>query len=276
LTVGEATVATGDRSNRVGAEQLTMSQLVERTGVPAATIRYYLSAGLLPPPAKAAANRYLYDERHTELVRLVRLLRDRRQLSIDAIARLLPDLLPDLLGEPGSGVFRADMWTPARSLSAYDAPQAGPSVGERVLEAGLAHFADQGYAEVSIEDVCRAAGIAKGSFYRHFASKEHLFFAAAAAAGTHAADQLTAAAPEGPVGEEAAVDALAEALAPYIGIVLDLAALAARRRPGHAPALRALTAQLRDAVAGLLRPDLSPEAVVERAMARGLRGCAAG
>ncbi|MDA8033489.1 MAG: TetR family transcriptional regulator [Actinomycetota bacterium] len=275
MTLDEPPVAPGPAAAAPGAGCITMSQLVERTGVPAATVRYYRSAGLLPPPVKVAANRYLYDERHVELVRLVRLLRDRRQLSIDAIARLLPDLLPDLLGRPGSGVFRADMWSPARSLSAYDEPPAGPSVGERVLQAGLLHFAEQGYADVSIEDVCRSAGIAKGSFYRHFASKEHLFFAVAAAAGTDAADELGKA-PGGPLDEAAATGALAEAVAPYLGIVLDLAALAARRRPGHAPVLRALTAQLRDAVAARLAPGASPEAVVDRALARGLRGCAAG
>ena len=253
----------------VGTDRFTMSQLVERTGVPAATIRYYLSAGLLPPPVKVAANRYLYDERHAELVRLVRLLRERRQLSIDAIARLLPDLLPDLLGRPEGGVFRADMW--GQVLSSYDEPPAGPSVGDRVLRAGLLHFAEQGYAEVSIEDVCRSAGIAKGPFYRHFASKEHLFFAVAAAAGTDAADELAARAPAEALGEEAAVDLLSEALAPYFGIVLDLAALVARRRPAHAPVLRALVAQLRDVVGARLRPDVSPEVVVERTLARGLR-----
>lgn len=274
MTLEEPSLAPGLAPVAIGAERFTMSQLVERTGVPAATIRYYRSAGLLPPPVKVAANRYLYDERHVELVRLVRLLRERRQLSIDAIARLLPDLLPDLLGRTGGGVFRADMWSPAQSLSAYDEPPAGPSVGERVLQAGLRHFAEQGYAEVSIEDVCRSAGIAKGSFYRHFASKEHLFFAVAAAAGTDVADEFAKTAPGRSLGEEEAADALAEVVLPFLGIVLDLAALAARRRPGHAPVLRALTAQLRDAVAAHLAAGHSPEAVVERALARGLRRCA--
>ena len=57
-----------------------MSELVEQVGVPAATVRYYLAEGLLPPPVKVAANRFLYDERHVEIVRLVRLLHDRRGL----------------------------------------------------------------------------------------------------------------------------------------------------------------------------------------------------
>lgn len=252
-----------------GADRFTMSELVDRTGVPAATIRYYLSAGLLPPPVKVAANRHLYDERHVELVRLVRLLRERRQLPIEAIARLLPDLLPDLLGRPEGGVFRADMW--GQVLSSYDEPPAGATTGDRVLKAGLLHFAEQGYAEVSIEDVCRSAGIAKGSFYRHFASKEHLFFAVAAAAGSDVADQFASRAPAGRLDEAVASALLSEGLAPYLGIVLDLAALAARRRPGHAPVLRALIAQLRDIVEAHLARPPAAEAVVERALARGLR-----
>lgn len=259
----------GPTAEGSGTERFTMSELVERSGVPAATIRYYLSAGLLPPPVKVAANRYLYDERHAELVRIVRLLRERRQMSIDAIARLLPDVLPDLLGRPEGGVFRADMW--GQVLSSYDEPRAAASAGDRVLQAGLLHFAEHGYAEVSIEDVCRSAGIAKGSFYRHFASKEHLFFAVAAAAGTDAADEFSALAPAGELAEQESTALLSDALAPYFGIVLDLAALAARRRPGHAPVLRALAAQLRDIVEAHLRPGCSAEAVVDQALARRLR-----
>lgn len=228
-----------------------MSELVERTGVPAATVRYYLAAGLLPPPQKVAANRFLYDERHVELVRLVRLLRERRQLGLEAIAALLPDLLPDLLGRPDTlGTFRPEMW--GRMLRAPREPSAADLVRSRVLQAAVVAFSRHGYHEVTVDDVCRAAGIAKGSFYRHFASKEDLFFAGARAAGAAVAARLAAASAGGRAAGEWEEAVLAEAVNPEIGILLDLAGLAARQREGAAEVLAEVLLVLQNALAAAL------------------------
>ncbi|HLI16329.1 MAG TPA: MerR family transcriptional regulator [Acidimicrobiales bacterium] len=253
-----------------GSGGLTMSQLVEQTGVAAATIRYYLAAGLLPPPEKLATNRFLYDARHVELLKLIRLLRERRGLSLEAIGRLLPELVPDLLGRPSTGVFRREMW--GQLLAATQAPGAGPATQARILEAGIAAFSRHGYADVSIDDVCRAAAVAKGSFYRHYASKEELFFAAARAAGSAAVAAFEAAACGG-AGPAEATEALAEALAPQLSLWLDVASFATQRRPGHARVLRALVAEVTAAVARHLdgSSEARADAVVERAMALAVR-----
>jgi len=254
--------------------QFTMSELVERTGVAAATVRYYLAAKLLPPPVKVAANRFLYDERHVELVRLVRLLRERRGLSLEAIGRLLPDLLPDLLGQPPGGVFRPEMW--GQLLAVHTQAVSGPSAGERLLEAGLSAFSRNGYAEVTIDDVCRSAGIAKGSFYRHYASKEELFFAAAAVVGTRTAVAFAEHAGEVLLEAETAVALLADVLVPHVVIVLDLASLAARRRPGHGRVLRAVVLQVRDSVRAKLAVPGEPsvDGVLQRAFIDAVRRAA--
>ena len=47
-----------------------------------------------------------------------------------------------------------------------------------IIEAGLAEFAARGFAAAKLDDVARRAGIAKGTIYRYFASKEALFEAA--------------------------------------------------------------------------------------------------
>jgi DNA-binding transcriptional MerR regulator len=135
-----------------------MSELVERTGVPAATIRYYLVEHLLPPPHKIAANRFLYDERHVELVRLIRVLRERRGLSLESIGRLLPDLLPDLLGTPEGGIFNPAMWTEV--LAAADPVASAATLREHLVDLATALFSERGYAEVTVDDVCRVANIA--------------------------------------------------------------------------------------------------------------------
>jgi TetR/AcrR family transcriptional regulator, transcriptional repressor for nem operon len=43
---------------------------------------------------------------------------------------------------------------------------------QEIIEAGLAELHTRGYAACSVEDITRAAGVPKGSFYNHFASKE--------------------------------------------------------------------------------------------------------
>ena len=47
-----------------------------------------------------------------------------------------------------------------------------------IIEAGLAEFAARGFAAAKLDDVARRAGIAKGTIYRYFPSKEALFEAA--------------------------------------------------------------------------------------------------
>jgi TetR/AcrR family transcriptional repressor of nem operon len=50
---------------------------------------------------------------------------------------------------------------------------AGPS-RQRLLDAALHEFRSRGYAATTVDDLCRAAGVGKGSFFHHFPSKEAL------------------------------------------------------------------------------------------------------
>jgi len=50
------------------------------------------------------------------------------------------------------------------------------SARSRVLEAAVDLFADQGYDGTSVAQVIAKAGVAKGGFYHHFASKEELLY----------------------------------------------------------------------------------------------------
>jgi AcrR family transcriptional regulator len=203
-----------------------MSELVERSGTPAATVRYYLAEKLLPAPTRAQANRYLYDERHVEIVRFIRILRDRRGLSLEEIRRLLPELLPDLLDSPSSGVFRPEMFT--QLIAGFSDRSSRPSVADQLIGAGLVAFSTRGVAEVSIDDICRAVKIAKGSFYRHFSSKEDLFIA------------VTQRLPALFAGALAAGSSIEDALRPNLTTVLELASLASRDRERYRDALEAL------------------------------------
>jgi AcrR family transcriptional regulator len=253
------------------SRQFTMSELVERTGVPAATVRYYLAAGVLPPPEKLAANRFLYDERHVELIRLIRVVRERRGLPIETIGRLLPELLPDLFDKPSHGVFRPEMWN--QLLAAETQLEAGTSVGERLVEAGLVLFSRRGYADVSIDDVCRSALIAKGSFYRHYPSKETLFFAVTQEAAHRAVGELAASPPA--EGEALAIERLAVVLVPYVTLLLDLASLATQRRPNAVHVLSRVAEELVSSVARLVANEaVSPQEIIDHAVAEAVRRAA--
>jgi TetR/AcrR family transcriptional repressor of nem operon len=54
-----------------------------------------------------------------------------------------------------------------------------PNARAKLLDAALDVIRAQGYSATSVDDLCAAAGVTKGAFFHHFASKEALAVAAA-------------------------------------------------------------------------------------------------
>ncbi len=209
-------------------QHFTISELVALTGVPPATVHYYLRQGLLPRPRRVSANRFLYDERHARGLKLIRMLRDQRGLDLAMIRRIMPELL----SLDSEEAFRPEMWD--RSLAPRLSRRRLPS--RRLLDAAKDSFARRGYGDVNVDDICRAARIAKGSFYRHYRSKEELFFAAAESL----ADDVVAAFKESvglarPSCEEGA-EVLAALIERALPIFLELFARSLQGRPEYAAA----------------------------------------
>src|SRR5947209_17414504 len=48
----------------------------------------------------------------------------------------------------------------------------------RIVLAAMKHFAEYGYHETRVGDIATGLGIAKGSIFQHFGSKDGLFFEA--------------------------------------------------------------------------------------------------
>lgn len=64
----------------------------------------------------------------------------------------------------------------AESLPTDAAP---PPARQKLLGAAITLIRRNGYAATSVDDLCRAAGVTKGAFFHHFASKDRLAVAAA-------------------------------------------------------------------------------------------------
>jgi AcrR family transcriptional regulator len=252
----------------VNRPQYTIGELVERTGVPATTIHHYRHLGLLPPPGSLGANRFAYDERHVQAVRLVRLLRERRHLSLETIRDVLPELLA-----VDEEAFRPAMW------DQVVASHGGGATRGAIVDAARRAFASHGYADVNMADVAEAVGVGKGTVYRHFASKEALFTAAAAEAVTSVGERFGERVDgevDGTVDATQAECLLAIALEPELPLLLEFVNRALRHQP-HAAAARSLFGDLAARVRTALddpAPAHGPdpgEVVLERALARALR-----
>lgn len=66
-----------------------MAELSSRSGVPIATVKYYLREGLLPPGESTGATRAVYSDEHVRRLRLVRALSDVGGLRLADVRRVL-------------------------------------------------------------------------------------------------------------------------------------------------------------------------------------------
>ncbi|HET9691767.1 MAG TPA: TetR family transcriptional regulator [Acidimicrobiales bacterium] len=222
-----------------GGPALSLTEVMARTGLPASTIHHYRRAGLLPPLTPAAGRgarggRMAYHVGHVDALRMVKWLRTSHGLPLDRIAEVLPTVVEAAErgrradDAPGGDADARALAAAAAALEACEAATAR----RRALESATRLFSTRSYGEVTIAEVAADAGIAKGSVYRHFSSKEELFTAVVEELLTATADDLAAVgaagAPTGPPGSPAV--AFATVVARAMPILLELGARAAK---GH-------------------------------------------
>jgi DNA-binding transcriptional MerR regulator len=137
---------------------MRMGELSRTSGVPVATIKYYLREGLLPPGRPVAATQAEYDDAHVQRLRLVRALLVVGGLSVAAARAVVetldeaPSDLPAAVGAahdalPPPVPALAEGERPERALAAVTALgwDVDPgSTGVRQLDAALAAVAEVG------------------------------------------------------------------------------------------------------------------------------------
>ncbi|HEV8065640.1 MAG TPA: TetR family transcriptional regulator, partial [Acidimicrobiales bacterium] len=191
--------------------------LSERTGTPVPTIHHYRHLGLLPEPVTLAPNRFLYDHRHTEALEAIRFLRDVYNLPLEDIREVLP----------GLALAGREQW--AAIVDAHLERSGRAAISARLLAAARDGFAKHGYAGVNVADICADAGIAKGSFYRYFDSKEAIFLAAAKSTVDAVGEQLDQ--DTTPMTEKQATERLQHLLVPMAPLLLEVALTELRLQP---------------------------------------------
>ncbi len=218
-----------------------VSELAARSGVPVPTIHHYRKLGLLPPPRQRSGKRFAYDERHVAALGAIRALRA-HQVPLDRVRRILPAVLEhplDGLTEEGWAALVADGST------------ADPVAG-RLLEVARDAFARHGYDGVSVGEICDAAGVAKGTFYRYFDSKDAVFVAAARSTVDAVGQELDRRG--GTLSEREARGELETLLAPLAPLLLEAATRELRDEPRSAGIVASVAQGLTTRLGPRLRP----------------------
>ena len=240
--IGDSTTSTGPVADVTAL--LTVAELADRSGVPVPSIHHYRRLGLVPEPTAIESKRFLYDERHVEALKLIRLLRDRWRLSLPSIGELLPELLAVERTEP----YSVEMWD--QIVTTYLVRSEPSLPAARLLAAARQAFASEGYATVNVGQICEAAGIAKGSFYRYFDSKHDIFLAAALSTVDAVGEGLDTL--NEPMSETKAVAELATLLKPFVPLYLEIMT---RELRGEAD-VAGIASGITEGIAGRVSPHL--------------------
>lgn len=153
---------------------MRISGLAERTGVPVATLKFYLREGLLHAGTATARTQAVYDATHVERVRLVRALTESAGLTLGAVREVLamledpPTSRHDLLGAAQhvmlAGEERRELDRPERGVTSADTtaePAADPWASRAAeLVAARAWCAEDDPLVARLADQLRAADAA--------------------------------------------------------------------------------------------------------------------
>ena len=121
---------------------MRVSELVERSGVPLATVKYYIREGLLPPGRTTSTTRACYGEEHLRRLRLIKALTGVAGLPLARVREVVdavdhPDRdLPSTLGRAVRALSAAPSPTGADAGSAAVASGSNPRAHAALEQVG--------------------------------------------------------------------------------------------------------------------------------------------
>ncbi|MFF5993037.1 MerR family transcriptional regulator [Prauserella flavalba] len=160
---------------------MRMAELSRESGVPVATIKYYLREGLLPPGERTSPNQARYDAAHVRRLKLIRALLDIGGLSIAAVRDVIAGLgqetsTHDVLGIAQHGLplptvevsEEARAWAMERLEALADKRDWVIAPGTPIVEAlvgVLCTYRDLGHPELAerLDDYAEAADLVAGT-----------------------------------------------------------------------------------------------------------------
>lgn len=122
---------------------MRISELVERTGVPLATVKFYLRQGMLPPGEAVSATRAEYGEEHVRRIGLIRALSDVAGLPLGRVKDVL-----DLIDHPEGELFDA-LGSAVAALPPYLDDAQPPYPRAQAAIAAIGQVYDDRYAAVA-------------------------------------------------------------------------------------------------------------------------------
>jgi DNA-binding transcriptional MerR regulator len=129
-----------------------ISALVERTGVPLATVKYYLREGLLQPGIATGATQARYTEHHVHRLQVIKALTSAAGLPLQKVKVVLA-----LIDDPGSDLFSA-LGEAVASLPPYRDDVATEHPRARALLERIGQLYDPSYAATAqLEHALEAA-----------------------------------------------------------------------------------------------------------------------
>jgi AcrR family transcriptional regulator len=168
-----------DSNAKTSSEYMPIRELSERAGVPHTTIHYYSREGLLPPPFKTGRTMALYSNEHLECLRLIRKLKEERNLPIAAIRHEVQKQLK-------KGHISADEISDENGLPPEELRK-GRKQRRLIIEAAISLFSGNGYNQTHVSHITDTLHISKGTFYLYFRNKNDLLVALF----EHIVDELT-------------------------------------------------------------------------------------
>jgi DNA-binding transcriptional MerR regulator len=97
--------------------RMRMAELSAQSGVPVATVKYYLREGLLPPGERTSPNQARYSAAHVQRLRLIKALTDVGGLPLASVGVVLNAIDGDETPHRTMGVVQEELAGPAPKVS---------------------------------------------------------------------------------------------------------------------------------------------------------------